>query len=312
MSAEPEIHDLFDGVVALPDPDALQRYQQLVGLTEIQTRLHKQAEILVSPEMLGAWAEQHHGSGDLPLLARLRERPPLFIFGGDVGTGKTTLAETFGDRVARELGISVTLMRLSLNARGSGTVGEMTSLITKAFAAVESEVPAGETRPRHAVVLLVDEADALAQSREAAQMHHEDRAGVNALIRGIDSIAAERRAVITVLCTNRLEALDPAIRRRAFDEFRFARPRQEQRVELFGGLLAGAGLSEAEIGELASAAGANGNRDYPMTYSDITDRFVSAVVLDAFPERPIEFGRVVEIARGLAATPPFAAEGDAQ
>jgi hypothetical protein len=30
----------------------------------------------------------------------------------------------------------------------------------------------------------VDEGDALAQSRDLAQMHHEDRAGVNALIRG--------------------------------------------------------------------------------------------------------------------------------
>ena len=35
---------------------------------------------------------------------------------------------------------------------------------------------------RGAVILLVDEADALAQSREAAQMHHEDRAGVNAFL----------------------------------------------------------------------------------------------------------------------------------
>ena len=50
----------------------------------------------------------------------------------------------------------------------------------------------------------------MAQSRELGQMHHEDRAGVNALIRGVDYL---------VMCTNRLEALDHAvpIRRRKIE-----------------------------------------------------------------------------------------------
>jgi AAA+ superfamily predicted ATPase len=67
---------------------------------------------------------------------------------------------------------------------------------------------------RGAVILLVDEADALAQSREAAQMRHEDRAGVNAFIRGVDRIGNGLPAAV-IMCTNRLSALDPAVRRRA-------------------------------------------------------------------------------------------------
>ena len=55
-------------------------------------------------------------------------------------------------------------------------------------------------------------------------MHHEDRAGVNALIRGISQIATEAPGVLVVMCTNRIGALDPAIRRRAAAEFDFARP----------------------------------------------------------------------------------------
>jgi AAA+ superfamily predicted ATPase len=302
--------DLFDAVSELPDPAAHRRYEQLVGLDAVKLRLAKQAKILLAPSTLDLWAEQQHGR-PLPIVEVVRDRPPLFIFGGDVGTGKTTLAETFGDALARSQRSldTVVLMRLSLNVRGSGTVGEMTTLITRAFAAVEDEAPVmldGQD-PTRAVVLLIDEADAMAQTRETDQMHHEDRAGVNALIRGIDAIATQRRPVITVLCTNRLTALDPAIRRRAFDEFQFTRPNAEQRVALLTALFDGTGMNAADIGKLAKATGENATRDYGFTYSDITTRLASAVLLDAFPDKPLNYAQVAAVADELTATPPFAA-----
>src|SRR5688572_19285087 len=139
----------------------------------------------------------------------------------------------------------------------------MTTLITKAFAAVEQEAPvisaAGDAN--NAVILLIDEADAVAQSRETSQMHHEDRAGVNALIRGIDSISTQRRPVITVLCTNRLDALDPAVRRRAFGEFSFSRPGTAMRATLLAQIFNGVDFDERQIAELARLTGENG-RDF--------------------------------------------------
>ena len=69
------------------------------------------------------------------------------------------------------------------------------------------------------LVLVVDEADALAQSRAAEQMHHEDRAGVDALLAGVDSLAGEHVPVLVVMCTNRERALDPAVLRRAAATF---------------------------------------------------------------------------------------------
>src|SRR5262249_10260506 len=147
--------------------------------------------LLLDPESLTAWSTKHHKQR-LKLIQLFQDRPPLFVFAGDVGTGKTALAETFGDPVARESGLSITLYSLSLNARGSGAVGEMTNLLAAAFAEVRQAarkgIGRGEKRTS-GVILLIDEADALAQSRELAQMHHEDRAGVNALIRGIDDLA---------------------------------------------------------------------------------------------------------------------------
>jgi AAA+ superfamily predicted ATPase len=308
MSA-PDPNDLFEEILELPDPAAERRYRGLVGLDDVKERIHKQARILLKPSLVEAWATKHHG-GPLALADIVRDRPPLFVFGGDVGTGKTTLAETFGDRLARSERLSggVQVMRLSLNARGSGTVGEMTTLISRAFGAVQAAAPPiGDKDANQAVILLIDEADALAQSREASQMHHEDRAGVNALIRGVDSISSERRPVITVLCTNRLGALDPAVRRRAFGEFEFARPAAEMRRQLLTQIFEGINLTEAQINDLVALTGENG-RGYAFTYSDLTTRLASTVLFDAFDKAPVQFDRVKALVGELKPTPPFTDE----
>jgi SpoVK/Ycf46/Vps4 family AAA+-type ATPase len=167
----------------------------------------------------------------VPAAAALLDRPPVFILAGDVGTGKTALAETFGDPLARALGLPVFAYRLSLAARGSGLVGEITTLVRDAFATVGDEAKRATRtgKTRSAFILLIDEADSLAQSRQQEQMHHEDRAGVNALIRGIDELARDRLPAIIVLCTNRLDAIDPAVQRRSAEPFLFTRPNAAQR-----------------------------------------------------------------------------------
>jgi hypothetical protein len=111
-------------VRVFPDPSANKRYAQLVGLNAIQERLLKEAEVLLDRSTLMAWNKKHH-SGKLKRLIQIfTDRAPLFIFSGDIGTGKTALAETFPDEVARAQKLSVTEYKLSLHARGSGLVGE--------------------------------------------------------------------------------------------------------------------------------------------------------------------------------------------
>src|ERR1700693_149592 len=127
---------IFEEVREYPDPTAARRFASLVGLDEMKDRLLKEARLLLDPDSLTAWSSKHHRQ-KTKIVDLFRDRPPLFIFAGDVGTGKTILAETFGDAIARDADISVTLYALSLNARGTGAVGEMTSLISAAFSEVK-------------------------------------------------------------------------------------------------------------------------------------------------------------------------------
>ncbi len=178
--------DVFESSLEFPDPDARRRLALLTGIDDQRERLQKGLLLCIDRSAIERWSKEAHGIR-LPLVSYFLARPPLFMLAGDVGTGKTALAETIGDAVARQADIPVTLHRLSLGSRGTGLVGEMTGLVTKAFAQIAETARKAvdkDGKPRAGHILLIDEADALAQSRGTDQMHHEDRAGVNALIRG--------------------------------------------------------------------------------------------------------------------------------
>lgn len=307
MNAMAPPAELFDRIISYPDPEQQGRLARLIGLDDHKSRLTKILGLLVNPAGLVSWAQKHHPGAD-DLLDTVLRRPPLVVLAGDVGSGKTELAETIGDAVARQQDIDINLFPLSLSSRGQGRVGEMTQLISSAFDHIMTEaqkLKSTSGRNRGAVILLVDEADALAQSRESAQMHHEDRAGVNAFIRGVDRLAGARVPAAVIMCTNRVNALDPAVKRRAAEIMTFARPNAEQRRFVLGLRLQPLGLSQTDLTALVEATGHQNGRDYGFTFSDITQRLLPAIVLDAYPSQPVSGARAVEIAQGMLPTPPF-------
>lgn len=157
------------------------------------------------------------------------------------------------------MAVSLIYFPMSLSTRGQGRVGEMTQLLSTAFdytAGEATKLKSVTGKARGAVILLVDEADALAQSREAAQMHHEDRAGVNAFIRGIDRIGNGRLPAAVIMCTNRLGALDPAVKRRAADILVFGRPDETQRLAVLAEPLKQLGLAKPQIDAIVALTGA--------------------------------------------------------
>ncbi|MFH1872633.1 MAG: ATP-binding protein [Pseudomonadota bacterium] len=307
MSHQPNLSGLFERPLTLPDADARDRLAQLVGMDDKIKRLANLLSVLINPTGLQRWLTQHHTDGSHLLEAVLR-RPPLVVLSGDVGSGKTELAETIGDKVARQEKIDIILLPLSLSSRGQGRVGEMTQLVSAAFEHAFNEASKFKSAngvARGGVILLVDEADALAQSREADQMHHEDRAGVNAFIRGIDRLSNGKLPAAVVMCTNRLSALDPAVRRRAAEILVFSRPDDVQRDEVLRRRLGPVGFGRADIQALVAATGAQPKRPYGFTYSDLTQRLLPAIVLDAYPTGPIQPARAIALANSILPTPPF-------
>ncbi len=257
MNVKPSLDELFERRINFPDFEPQERLARLVGLDEHKDRLSKILGLLVNPYGIQEWAKKYHPDARAAVDTVLR-RPPLVVLAGDVGSGKTELAETIGDAVARQEDIDITLYPLSLATRGQGRVGEMTQLVSAAFDyTIEAADKLKNTngKARGAVLLLIDEADALAQSRENAQMHHEDRAGVNAFIRGIDRIANQKLPAAVLMCTNRLKALDPAVQRRAAEILTFSRPNDEQRHYLLHSKLTGLGLNSTAVEELVRLTG---------------------------------------------------------
>jgi len=73
-------------------------------------------------------------------------------------------------------------------------------------------------------ILVLDEADDLATRRGQMQAHHEDRAGVNVLIKQIDQLSKAKAPITVIIITNRADVLDPAVVRRAALRLDFHRP----------------------------------------------------------------------------------------
>jgi AAA+ superfamily predicted ATPase len=298
--------ELFEPIIHCPDVDLQERFNSLVGIDEQKERLRRILSLLVNPEGLSTWIKKYHPEAN-GLLKTVLRRPPLIILSGDVGSGKTELAQTIGDHVARKEKIEIQVFPLSLSTRGEGRVGEMTKLLSSAF---DNVISAGKSlksqqgKARGGIILLIDEADALAQSREAAQMHHEDRAGVNAFIRGIDQISNANIPVAVIMCTNRPNALDPAVKRRAADILKFSRPTDDQRREILSKILSPLAFLEPELIKLVEATGPNNGR-IGFTFSDITQRLIPAIVLDAYPDSPILSQRALELVISITPTPQF-------
>lgn len=276
----------FEVELLYPQARARDWYASLVGLDEHKERLLVELELLLYPDRLEAWSRAHHGRV-LGACNRSLNRVPLVLLTGDVGTGKTALAETVGDALARRVGGQLRLLKLNTQVRGTGLVGEMSDMIARAFAAAVARCRAGNHAP---VLLLIDEADALASSRAGAQMHHEDKAGLNTLLQRLDGLRLERLPVAAIFITNRPDALDPAVRRRAALELVFERPNAEARARMFRALLPELNLGEDAVARLVARTGeaAPQNDRVPFTASDITDRLLAAALRAAYvAQRPL-------------------------
>ena len=292
----------FETERVYPNSDARAWYNRLVGIDDHKKRLLLKLELLLYPERLADWSRKHYGK-EIHACQIMARRAPLVLLEGDVGCGKTVLAETIGDALAGLTGGKVHLLKINTQVRGTGMVGEMTDLIVQAFAQAEARADSLHGQP---LLLLIDEADALAAKRVDQHMHHEDKAGLNTLLQRIDGLRLKHRRIAVLFITNRPDALDPAIRRRAALRLSFTRPDDEQRAELFRQSVPELELNARTLRELVAATGSEAKKKYgaTFTWSDITDRLVPAAMRDAYSDRhPLTAEDLVRNTREIEPTP---------
>jgi SpoVK/Ycf46/Vps4 family AAA+-type ATPase len=272
----------FESERSYPDESAREWYDRLIGLDDHKRQLLLELELLLFHDRLDAWNKKHH-RGTLRACQIMSSRAPLVLLEGDVGCGKTVLAQTIGNALATKMGQKVHLLKVNTQVRGSGMVGEMSDLIVQAFKHAEAKAASVHGDP---VLLLIDEADALAAKRTDQHMHHEDKAGLNTLLQRIDGLRQSKRRIAVIFITNRPDALDPAIRRRSALRLTFGRPDNEMLANLFRESLPELSLTGHTLKSLVALTGHDAKEKCHATFtaSDITDRLIPAALRDAYSE----------------------------
>jgi AAA+ superfamily predicted ATPase len=269
---------------------------RLIGFETRYQRIYRDLRLMADPEEVRAWSKKYHHK-ELAVCTVVADRYPLVIFAGDVGTGKTVTAEGVCDRLARDAKRDAMLFKLSTRVRGSGKVGEMSSLLNEAFEAVVKQ--AGKSR--HAF-LIIDEGDSLTSSRDTAQSHHEDKVAVNTIIQKVDDLRRHSGRVLVFLCTNREAALDPAIVRRAARTETFDRPNDAEREELLRADLNGINVTDQIIRELVQLTGPHNGRP-AFTFSDLRSKLLPDALCRAFPTRALTADDLLQAAKEVRSSP---------
>lgn len=276
-----DVATFLSEIIRYPNEPLGEMYEALVGIDGIKRDMFRKLTLLLFPDYLDSWLSTMYPQNPPWMLEQaLHSRYPLIILEGEVGSGKTALARSIGHRIATRGQTELALFVVNAQVRGGGHVGELTQNISRAFAEAER----CQEREQIPVILLIDEADALAQMRGGHQTHHEDDAGVNTLIQRIDRLRGRPMAII--FATNLAQSLDSAILRRAIASYHFDRPSQEQRAEAFYRLLANIDISEQTIIDLVEHTQPRrlpgfGDTLHRYTYSDLSQRIIPRAVEEA-------------------------------
>lgn len=299
-----DISTFIAEIIRYPDEHFDAVFNALVGIDEIKVDIVRKLNLLLRPDYLNSWFAHMYGDDQPQLLVQtLRDRYPLIILEGEVGSGKTALARSVGSRIASNLKTEIALFVINAQVRGGGHVGELTQNISRTF----NEAERCQEREQIPVMVFIDEADALAQSRGGSQTHHEDDAGVNTLIQRIDRLRG--KPITVIFATNLAQSLDAAIVRRAIATYHFDRPTDDQRAEVFRRILANVAINKQDIDQLVGLTDPRilpgfGTTPHRYTYSDLSQRLIPHAVEEAiYSQKPLRMEHVINACQIITPTP---------
>ena len=270
-------------------------YDNLVGIEDQKDALIGMLSFFFDKKKLSNWLKKHHKQ-ELPFLKDITNGTPLIILEGDVGCGKTALAHCAATPLAKKINARVICFETPSNIRGGGRVGEISARITEAFSKAK-----GKLKDDDVGIFIIDEADDVATDREQNQAHHEDKAGLNVLIKQIDAVAKEGKNLAVILITNRLKVLDPAVVRRASLVVNFSRPDKIARQKVFTAILAGTGAKALDIEDLVKDSE---RADHPYSFSDLVQRIGrQALMRSILMDRAFDANMVKEVIEMVEPSP---------
>ena len=255
-----------------PDRNAEVVFDNLVGIDQQKHELVSTVIFLFDKGKISKWMKKHHSKG-LSFIDQVVTETPLIILSGEVGCGKSALANSVGTPVAKELNRRLTCFETPSDVRGSGRVGELSMRVTSAFQQVIARLQGNDLG-----LLIIDEADDLATSRSQNQAHHEDRAGLNVLVKQIDSVTRSKANLAVILITNRVSVLDPAVMRRASLHLTFKRPNDVDRRKVFEYIFRNTKVGDKDLDKLVEASR---RESISFSYSDLINRVAKQAVFRA-------------------------------
>jgi hypothetical protein len=91
----------------------------------------------------------------------------------------------------------------------------------------------------------------------------------------------------------------------AAEIFEFRRPNEAQRRAVIEQPLTELGLKKTQIDQIVELTGARDKKAIGFTFSDLTQRLLPTLILDAYPDRPVTFERTVQLLANMKPTPAF-------